>query len=274
MADKDINKDPLLSHMLRDIFALNKTRELEEMLNKGLDPNHEFTYNNKKHTLLTLAVQTNHLSFVKLLVEHRAEIDKVDVIDNTPLMYACSYGYEDIGSYLISKGADVNKARKMDLNTPLILACELDMTWNLDLVRALLDNGADINHQNEDGYTALNQACSVSVWDAIDFLLFRGADVNIASKTNKTCLMNLCSTDDENSLALIKKLISKGAKVNELTQSNYSALTFASIYAYPDVVMFLLLCGATVRPKDILEASTDKKKKMLSDWLTAGSEEI
>ncbi|ORX65883.1 ankyrin, partial [Anaeromyces robustus] len=62
-----------------------------------------------------------------------------------------SDGNEDLVKYLIEHGADINKENE-DGKTPLFWACE---SGNEDLVKYLIDLGADINKENEKGETPL-----------------------------------------------------------------------------------------------------------------------
>jgi ankyrin repeat protein len=57
----------------------------------------------------------------------------------------------DVVKAVLGKGADVN-AKDHDGSTPLIYAAELG---HLDLLKVLLANGADVNARRNDGSTAL-----------------------------------------------------------------------------------------------------------------------
>ncbi|ORX85834.1 ankyrin, partial [Anaeromyces robustus] len=62
-----------------------------------------------------------------------------------------SSGNEDLVKYLIEHGADINKENRGG-ETPLFLACR---SGNKNLVKYLIDLGADINKENEEGETPL-----------------------------------------------------------------------------------------------------------------------
>ena len=76
--------------------------------------------------------------------------------DSTPLMEAASGGYADIVKLLIDHGANVN-AKSSVGNTALTYAC---CGGYEDVVKILLDAGADVEHQNENGHTPLMEAAS------------------------------------------------------------------------------------------------------------------
>ncbi len=73
----------------------------------------------------------------------------------TALQIASEFYHPDIVKILLEYGADVN-AKREDGFTPLLIA--LEGKGNTDLVKILLANGADVNAKNEDDKTALQIA--------------------------------------------------------------------------------------------------------------------
>ena len=71
-------------------------------------------------------------------------------------MEAASGGYSDIVKLLIDHGANVN-AKSSVGNTALTYAC---CGGYEDVVKILLEAGADVEHQNENGHTPLMEAAS------------------------------------------------------------------------------------------------------------------
>lgn len=53
-----------------------------------------------------MACQNGHLLVCKALVDQGALVNASNLKGNTALHYSFNYGYEDIGNYLISCGAD------------------------------------------------------------------------------------------------------------------------------------------------------------------------
>ena len=101
---------------------------------------------------------------------------------DTPLVWACRNGLYRVVTRLISKGADVNQ---MDMyqNTPLIYACSLysEHPTNerlADLVYYLVNQGADVNLVNANGESPLFHACLYAVKNSVSrFLIDQGANV-------------------------------------------------------------------------------------------------
>ena len=59
---------------------------------------------------------------------------------------------------------------------------------NIDLIKWLLENGANINYQDRNGYTALHFAGQNKVVELAEFLLSKGADPNLKDKFGNTPL--------------------------------------------------------------------------------------
>tara|TARA_B100001094_G_scaffold81365_1_gene77590 strand:- start:109 stop:849 length:741 start_codon:yes stop_codon:yes gene_type:complete len=87
---------------------------------------------------------------------------------------------------LLDSGEDPNTREHYTNRTALMIASEYGHT---EIIRLLLDRGADINSQN-DSYTALIKASMLGKGDMAEFLLVRGADPNIQNIKGDTALMN------------------------------------------------------------------------------------
>ena len=59
---------------------------------------------------------------------------------------------------------------------------------DLELVRLLLDRGADVNRQDGDGFTALTIAAEEGHWDVVRLLASRGADIDHRDATGLSAL--------------------------------------------------------------------------------------
>ena len=54
-----------------------------------------------------------------------------------------------------------------------------------EVVRVLVDSGADVNQRNRDHYTALYTATGLNNYDLVAYLLDSGADVNVACRGDR-----------------------------------------------------------------------------------------
>jgi ankyrin repeat protein len=83
-------------------------------------------------------------------------------------MCAADLGYLDIVLCLIQHGANVNVARKDNNYTPLHYACDSDV---VDVMQALITNGADTSALTWNGRTALHMAIHKGSGNAAVLLL-------------------------------------------------------------------------------------------------------
>lgn len=72
-------------------------------------------------------------------------------------------------------------------------------------MKHLLNHGAEINHKNWQGHSALQYACSKGKKEIVELLLERNADVNIVDNRGDTCLHRLASQGREDLLAMLLK---------------------------------------------------------------------
>jgi len=65
---------------------------------------------------------------------------------------------EELRSFIVENDIDVNEVTDEDDTTCLILGVSLK---RLEIVKTLIDLGANLNHQRKDGFTPLHLACSI-----------------------------------------------------------------------------------------------------------------
>lgn len=134
-------------------------------------------------TALMWAAQKGYENIVKILLDsRRIKINEQDSSGMNALMYACQYHHESIVKLLLQQpGISVNTQTKKG-DTALILAAFLGYS---DIVKMLLTvSGININAQNKDGITALMNALSHK--EVLKLLLDAGADPNLKNKDGDT----------------------------------------------------------------------------------------
>ena len=120
-------------------------------------------------------------------------------------------------------------------------------------VKAALNSGFDLHTKNKAGQTALHIAVDYGNLEIVRLLLERGAEVNIKDKNRQTPLLMLednLEEDDQNSLAILRLLIAKGANVNERNEEKKTVLMMACIEENLKAVEILLKAGANPHLKD------------------------
>jgi len=103
----------------------------------------------------------------------------------TPLHLAAAFGGPEAAALLLAHGADVRqRSRNPTRNQPLH-AC-IALGRNLETVRMLIANGADVNAVQAGGYTPLHQAAAAGLEEMTQILLAAGANPAALCDQGKT----------------------------------------------------------------------------------------
>ena len=135
------------------------------------------------------------------------DINAKDIFGNTIWNYVISGGNIDIIRLLIENGADVN-AKDGDGRTLLMIAAYND-DKNIDIIRLFLDMGLDINAKDKDGETPLMRAAREGNIDIARLLVEKGADIDAKDNDDHTALWyaSICV----GSIGIVQLLLEKGA---------------------------------------------------------------
>lgn len=136
---------------------------------------------------------------------------RIDVGDNrgwNAIHEAAAANHIGCLKLLLKKGRKYVNQKTMEGETALTLACCREAS--VDLVRVLLDNGADVNMGNNEDFTPLHQACKNGKLEIAEVLIEAGANLNAI---NYNMWTPLHFAVDANCLDVMMYLISKGADV-------------------------------------------------------------
>ena len=144
---------------------------------------------------------------------------------------------------LLDEGVDVNSARG-DGATALHWAAHWD---DADAAELLLGAGANVNAADDHGVTPLARACENASAAMVDLLLGAGANPNAAQVNGLTPLMTAARTGN---IDIVRALVSSGAAVNAATTATReTALMWAAAEGRGDIVQELVDSGADVHPQ-------------------------
>ncbi len=151
------------------------------------------------------------------------------------LMSAACDGDIKRATNLLELGVDVNATDGMS-NSALTLAegCKRDDTpTRVQLVELLIAKGAEVNHRESDGHTALMFAAGNGDTQAVNALLRNGATVNAADNDGETALMKAAASSCNEET--VRALLSAGADLSARDHKGRNALdSFRSSYACPE----------------------------------------
>lgn len=249
-------------------------------------------------TAMLFATREGCMDCVEALVDKGAKLDLADPEGVTPLITAIFNAHFDVAKYLIEKGANIDKWDWWG-RTPLYLAVDyntlphggrpdqpsLDQTLPIDVIKMLLDRGANPNPQlklfppyratgNDRGLdgmiqvgtTPLLRAAKAFDAPAIKLLLDHGALIDLANTQGWTPTVAASgegsvdadtrgyfgtSDVEERSIASLDLLLSHGGDVNEgAGRFKATPLDGASFWGWNKVVEYLLSKGADINKTD------------------------
>ncbi|MGW9157234.1 ankyrin repeat domain-containing protein [Microbacterium sp. NPDC055665] len=131
-------------------------------------------------TALVAATKANHVDAARALIEAGADVNAKDDIQDSAYLYAGARGHDEILRLTLDNGADLTSTNRFG-GTALIPASERGL---LPTVEILLEAGVDPNHVNNLNWTALHEAIvlgdgSSRYVEVVRALLDGGADIGI-----------------------------------------------------------------------------------------------
>lgn len=190
---------------------------------------------------LSPAIRSNTFSPQRVIQSRKLEVtirqmEQPDAL----LLKAGREGDVKLAAESISKGANVNaKTTMMDSPpsfSPLLFAAQ---TGNLELVRLLVENGADVNAAALSGAPPLQFACMEGKAEVVDYLIEHGATV-----TNATA--SLCWAVWRGHSNIVVRLVQKGVPINQSAGELGTPLQRATEGGFTNIAAYLIEHGASI----------------------------
>ena len=136
---------------------------------------------------LHLPASEGDLDKVRMEIEGGRKVDTKDAAGQTALMYAAETGRIEVIEYLLSQGADVNaKSGLLGAGTALNYAAAANRPQAIEL---LLASGANVNAVSPARKeSALMYAAARGYLDVVKLLLEKGADSSLKNNDDETAL--------------------------------------------------------------------------------------
>lgn len=238
------------------------------LLTEGANPNSK-SY--KQFTPLHYAAALENLEICKILLKFGASVKPnmglaceplnlvCGKIDRLDFLHSCEYYYDvppymdsesififnlEIMKLLLENGANPD-SRDQNEPTPFLDACE---AGNMEVAQLLLKYGASLKAKDYHG-KALHHAAIGGSIQMVDFLLEKGLKIDLKNESGHTPLME-AAVNVEESVEIIEYLVDRGANIDKKNNEKETALHIAIDVTYPHVVECLLELGANWSPKE------------------------
>lgn len=129
-------------------------QEIQDLIELGVDLNQfydDFSHSHSK-AILHFACAKGRKDCVKILLDNGALVNVKDKWRMTPIMYCVSTGNDDIINMLTQKFPEAINSQDTNGRSALHFSVEYGSETT---VKLLLEKGADVNIQDNDGYTPL-----------------------------------------------------------------------------------------------------------------------
>ncbi len=236
---------PILTSTFLTAVRLKHGRIVHAFLGFGADV--DSTTEDNGESALMVAIRMNDKAMVAVLLDHDADVNVQDTKCRTALLHAVTKHQWALAEQLVEKGAkatawshrlihetiQANNAdalrtvlkaganpNDVQLKCPLIVLAA--KAGQIEIVRVLIEAGADVNLRIIQSRTALMWAAQQGNEEMVQMLIKAGANVNAALKTGQTAIR---WATDGNHGKVVDLLVEAGAKVGIQRKGNRNEVT-------------------------------------------------
>lgn len=247
---------------------------------------------------LNVASFAGRIDVVKLLLDYGADVNYQDKSGYSALLWAASQGYTQIVEMLINKGADVNK-KNVAGNSALIFATRGNHTKmvglltlhhaevnvishlellkgdtpltiavrnkNLEIVKMLISNGADVTVKNNYEETALKIAIKNRDIEIVKILIEAGVDLNKEDSWGSDALQyaidHIKDEYENDDLELVKLLVMNGSNLNKQYKNGDYPVKLSLRKGHTKIAEWLVNNGAIIDRKEREKIEMERKNE-------------
>lgn len=221
---------------LEKLIEANDLLSAEKIMKSGFDLS--LVDNNPMDTITNIIVYNKNYEIDEindivetLIYQVSEEIEKPDSKGHSLLMNAIYANNTIIVKEVLKYIENIDKVYHGE--TALTLATSLGGT-DLDIIKALINRGADINYQGDEGYTAIMYAISNYDTEILNYLLtINGYNINIQNDYGQTALH--VAVDYYNGEAIDILLNTTNINQSILDNQNMTAKAYADHLDYDDL---------------------------------------
>ncbi len=162
---------------LVEAASAGQVEVLRLLLEEGDKRQHDWGY--ECFNALEAAAEANSLDAVRLLLEEGRAADTPSLGAELPLWSPLRYGNTEMMQLMLDRGADINHPMPASDETLLVYAVREG--FPAEMLRFLLEHGADLNAKDHREMTALMHAADVRNHEALRMLVEAGADLYAVS---------------------------------------------------------------------------------------------
>lgn len=242
------------------IFTANCGNSLQNAVDKGdiktvqsalaNDPGliHAYCINDS-YTLLHYAARSGNVPMTEFLLEKGARINSRlrNHTGLTPLLLASDAGHLDIVRLLVEKGADLHASGRGGFMYVHALGLAA-RSGHIDVAEFLIEKGITVDYKKKYA-RPLNLAAKYGRIEMIDFLVKKGAQVNLPLEEEWSALH---AAVYNRQTASVKKLVALGADVNKISPWKKPPLHLITYWKRPkpEIVRILVENGADLKIRD------------------------
>jgi ankyrin repeat protein len=238
-------------------------------------------------TALMLAARQGRLIDVQQLLAAGSQVNAANGMGETALTVALEKERADVMQALLVRGANPNVQVKDFNNSAVSVLIQTLRTFNRDnfgettcrdVVRMLLDRGANIHAVDRNGATALLTAIQEQEPEIAQWLIAAGADINRANKYGDTPLHVSTYDYDQKSPGVLDTLLQRNVDITPARNGGWNLLCWAAEQGNAVVMQTALRRGLGVDSRDkygrtpLMYAAANGEGRVLKMLLDRGAD--